>query len=504
MSVRQAGAPGEFWSAAEFPPLVDAVRQAIGGRSEVYLVGGAVRDAYLHRPVSDLDFVGTGDGIELGQHVARSLQAAFYPLDIERRVGRVLVESPGRRLTLDFSSLRGQRLVDDLAARDFTVNAVALPLANLDAAIDPLGGLDDLRAKTLRACAAGSLVDDPVRTLRAVRLAVQLEFHIDAATRELIRSAAAALPRVAPERIRDEFMRIMAGPRVASALRVMQALGLLALVVPETAGLEHVTQPPPHIHDVWNHTVLLIDRLETLLAVLAPQAHEDSSADLILGLASMRLGRFRENLQAHLTRTLSGDRPVRSLTFLGALLHDVGKPDTCGVDSEGKVHFLGHDTLGGEWAVRRAVQLHLSNIEADYLGRIVRHHMRPQHLARDGPPSRRAVYRFFAAAGECGVDVCLMSLADMLAVYGPTLNQDSWAAMLDTVRSLLESYFEHAAEHLDPPMLLTGDEIMQALGLHPGPQVGYLLEALREAQAAGEVSTRGAALELVHARGAQS
>jgi len=492
VSVRQAGAPGEFWGAAEFPPLVDAVRQATGGRSEVYLVGGAVRDAYLHRPVSDLDFVGTGDGIELGQHVARSLQAAFYPLDIERRVGRVLVESPGRRLTLDFSSLRGQRLVDDLAARDFTINAVALPLANLDAAIDPLGGLDDLRAKTLRACAASSLVDDPVRTLRAVRLAVQLEFHIDAAT------------RVAPERIRDEFMRIMAGPRVASALRVMQALGLLALVVPETAGLEHVTQPPPHIHDVWNHTVLLIDRLETLLAVLAPQAHEDSSADLILGLASMRLGRFRENLQAHLTRTLSGDRPVRSLTFLGALLHDVGKPDTRGVDSEGKVHFLGHDTLGGEWAVRRAVQLHLSNIEADYLGRIVRHHMRPQHLARDGPPSRRAVYRFFAAAGECGVDVCLMSLADMLAVYGPTLNQDSWAAMLDTVRSLLESYFEHAAEHLDPPMLLTGDEIMQALGLHPGPQVGYLLEALREAQAAGEVSTREAALELVHARGAQS
>ena len=504
MSVRQAGAPGEIWGAAEFPPLLDAVRQAVGGRGEVYLVGGAVRDAYLRRPVSDLDFVGTGDGIELGQHVARSLQAAFYPLDTERRVGRVLVESAGRRLTLDFSSLRGKRLIEDLAARDFTVNAVALPLADLSTAIDPLGGLDDLRLKTLRACTPGALADDPLRTLRAVRLAVQLEFRIEPATRELIRAAAAGLPQVAAERVRDEFMRIMGGTRVAPALRVMQALGLLALVVPETAGLERVAQPPPHIHDVWNHTLLLIDRLESLLAVLAPQADEDSSADLVFGLASVRLGRFRESLKAHLTRTLSGDRPVRGLTFLGALLHDVGKPETRGVDSQGEVHFLGHDSLGGDWAVRRAGLLHLSNIEADYLGGIVRLHMRPQHLAHDGPPSRRAVYRFFAAAGECGVDVCLISLADMLAIYGPTLSQDSWAAMLDTIRSLLESFFEHPAEHIHPPLLLTGDEVMQALGLHPGPQVGFLLEALREAQAAGEVTAREAALEFVRTRRAQS
>jgi tRNA nucleotidyltransferase/poly(A) polymerase len=166
------------------------------------------------------------------------------------------------------------------------------------------------------------------------------------------------------------------------------------------------------------------------------------------------------------------------------------------------VHFLGHDQLGSEWAIRRAVQLHLSNVEADYAGRIVRHHMRPQQLTRDVPPSRRAIYRFFAAAGEAGVDVCLIGLADMLATYGPTLSQDSWAALLDTVRTLLESYFEHPAEHIDPPPLITGDEVMQALGLRPGPQVGTLLEALREAQAAGEVSTREAALEFVRAQGA--
>jgi putative nucleotidyltransferase with HDIG domain len=209
-------------------------------------------------------------------------------------------------------------------------------------------------------------------------------------------------------------------------------------------------------------------------------------------------------LQAHLARTLSGDRPVRSLTFLAGLLHDVGKPDTRGVDPEGMVHFIGHDQLGSDWAVRRAVQLHLSNVEADYVGCIVRHHMRPQQLTHEGRPSRRAVYRFFAAAGECGVDVCLLGLADMMAIYGPTLSQDRWASMLDTVRELLESYFEHPAERVHPPALITGDDVMQAIGLRPGPQVGALLEALREAQAAGEVTTREAALEFVRARGARA
>jgi tRNA nucleotidyltransferase/poly(A) polymerase len=287
-------------------------------------------------------------------------------------------------------------------------------------------------------------------------------------------------------------------------LRVLQSLGLLALVVPETAGLERVSQPPPHVHDVWNHTLLLVDRLQTLLGVLAPQANEDASADLTMGLASLRLGRFRDPLQAHLARTLSGDRPVRGLTFLAALLHDVGKSETGKLGADGEVHFVGHDRIGAEWAVRRAAQMHLSNAEAEHLGCIVRHHMRPLQLAREKTLSRRAIYRFFAATGQCGVDVCLLALADLLAIFGPTLDQDAWAEMLDTVRDLLESYFEHRTERVDPPPLISGDDLMQALELRPGPHVGALLQALREAQAAGEVSTREAAIEFVRARKGRS
>jgi poly(A) polymerase len=499
VSARVGGASGTMMGEPAFPALVGQVREALAGQGEIYLVGGAVRDSYLRRPVTDLDFVAAGDGLDLAQRVARAMRWAFYPLDAERRVGRVLVEAGGRRSTLDFASQRGHSLIEDLSARDFTLNAVAVPLSDLTTAIDPLHGLEDLSTATLRACSPSSLRDDPLRTLRAVRLAVHLNLHIDPGTREWIRQAASGLPQVAAERIRDEFMRIMAGPKVAAALRVLQALGLLALVVPETAGLEQVDQPAPHVHDVWNHTLLLIDRLETLLGALAPRADEELSADLILGSASLRLGRFREALQAHFEGSLSGDRPVRGLVFLAALLHDVGKPETKRTEAEGEVHFIGHDRIGAEWAVRRAVQLHLSNVEADYLGCIVRNHMRPQQLSRERTLTRRAIYRFFAATGECGVDVAVIALADYLGIYGPTLEQDGWAAMLDTVRGLLESYFEHRAQHIEPALFISGDDVMQALNLRPGPQVGVLLEALREAQATGEVATREAALEFIRA-----
>ncbi len=493
------GASGDIRGEPVFPALVGQVQEVLAGQSEIYLVGGAVRDAYRRRAVTDLDFVAAADGLDLAQRVAHAMRCAYYPLDAERRVGRVLVEAGGRRSTLDFASQRGHSLVEDLRARDFTLNAVAVPLSDLTSAVDPLGGLEDLRTSTLRACSPSALRDDPLRTLRAVRLAVQLDLHIDPDTREWIRLAASALPQVAAERVRDEFMRIMAGPKVAAALRVLQALGLLALVVPETAGLEQVSQPAPHVHDVWNHTLLLIDRLETLLGVLAPRADEEASADLILGLASLRLGRFRDMLQAHFERSLSGDRPVRGLVFLAALLHDVGKPETKRTEPEGGVHFIGHDRVGAEWAVRRAVQLHLSNVEAEYLGCIVRSHMRPQQLSHERVLTRRAIYRFYAATGECGVDVAVIALADFLGIYGLTLEQDAWAAMLDTVRSLLESYFEHRAEHIEPALFISGDEVMQALNLRPGPQIGALLEALREAQATGEVVSREAALEFVRA-----
>jgi hypothetical protein len=147
----------------------------------------------------------------------------------------------------------------------------------------------------------------------------------------------------------------------------------------------------------------------------------------------------------------------------------------------------------------------LSNAEHDRLRCVVRNHMRPLLLAQlDELPSRRAIYRFFRDTGPAGVEVCLHALADTLATYGPGLPQDLWARQLDVARSLLEAWWERPEESVAPPALLDGHAIMSALNLPPGPQIGRLLEALREAQATGLVQTRAQALEFTRQQGEQA
>ena len=188
------------------------------------------------------------------------------------------------------------------------------------------------------------------------------------------------------------------------------------------------------------------------------------------------------------------------MLFLAALYHDVAKPDTRQLDDQGRYRFFDHDQIGAGVVERRAAALNLSNEEIARLGTIVRQHMRPMLLAQaEQPPTRRAIYRFFRDSGEAGVDICLLSMADVLATYGQGLPQAVWERHLDTVRQLLEAWWEHPAESVSPPALLNGHDLMEALELKPGKQVGVLLEMIREAQAAGQVNDREAALELARA-----
>jgi poly(A) polymerase len=187
------------------------------------------------------------------------------------------------------------------------------------------------------------------------------------------------------------------------------------------------------------------------------------------------------------------------LLFLAALYHDIGKPQTRKVDEQGQQRFWDHDQQGAEMAVKRARLLALSNEEVSRLETIIRNHMRilfhANRLLKDGkPPSRRAIYRFFRDSGPAGVDLCLLALADLRATYEHTLPQETWANVLDVVRLLLENWYEKPAESINPPCLVDGNELMEALDLQPGSKVGELLNVIREAQAIGEVQTREQAI----------
>ncbi|MEW6286406.1 MAG: HD domain-containing protein [Chloroflexota bacterium] len=480
------------------PPLLEKIRDILP-ETEVFLVGGAVRDMLLNRLSRDLDFVLPSKGIASARKVANALHADFVPLDKERDTGRVIfTDADGSRIFLDFASWRGATLEEDLRNRDFTLNAIAFDI-HTQTIHDPLNGASDLRAKVIRPCTPASFTDDPVRILRAVRQAAEFDLKIEPSARKAMKDAAPLLPKVSAERKRDELFKILEGPKPDAALRALEMLGIFPHLLPELTAMKGVTQSDPHIYDVWEHTLSALKHLESLLAALRVGYSAEETNDLFTGLLTLRLGRFREQIAAHFAQSLNADRSVRAALFFAALYHDVEKPASRSVDEAGRIRFFDHDIRGAETASRRAREFNLSNDEIERIEKIVRHHMRfhffTSRLEHDGQePSRKAIYRFFRDTGEAGVDLVLFGLADLRGTRGSTLTQETWTAALDIARLLLENYWEKPQETVAPPRLLDGNELMKELNLQPGRIIGQLLEAIQEAQATGKINTREEAL----------
>ena len=486
-------------------PLIDQVRDALPDQ-EIYLVGGAVRDMLRNRLSHDLDFALPANGIALARRVANALHADFMALDEARDTGRVIVTADdGTRTFLDFATYRGgDTLEADLRARDFTVNALAYNI-HKDTIIDPLNGAMDLRAGLIRACSPTAFTDDPIRILRAIRQAAAFEFKIELATRQAMKAAVSLLPNISPERQRDELFKILEGPRPDASIRALEMLGVFPHLLPELSAMKGCTQSLPHIYDVWEHTLSVLRHLEGILASLRVGYSAEETNDMFTGLLTLRIGRYREQFAAHFAETLNTDRSVRAALFFAALYHDVCKPAARSVDeATGRIHFYEHDAQGAEVVAERARYFNLSNDEVERIRLIVFHHMRylsfTTRMEETGElPSRKAIYRFFRDTGEAGVDLVLFALADLRGMCDHTLTQPMWTHALDVARALLESYWEKREETVAPPRLVDGNDLMQELNLQPGRIIGQLLEAIREGQAIGQVTTREQALELARA-----
>lgn len=483
-----------------FPPLLERIISVLPPETEVYLVGGAVRDLLTNRLSPDFDFAMPSKGISLARSVANALNADFMVLDEERDTGRIIITHEDNTfIYLDFATFRGSSLEEDLRDRDFTINALALNLRDMTV-IDPLNGANDILAKVIRACSPTSLSHDPVRILRGVRQAAAFGFSIDKHTRELMKQAAISIGSVSVERLRDEIFKILGGPKASASIRALEMLGVMPHLMPELLNMKGVMQSPPHIHDVWTHTLAVLDQLDYLLTTsLRLDFDPEKTSDMFMGLVSLKIGRYREQFAKHFSKSLNPNRTHRSLLFFAALYHDVCKPETKSLDENGRIRFFDHDVKGAEVAAERARSFNLSNDEVEYLQKIVAHHMRFHFFAdrfekENQPPSRKAMYRFFRDSGAAGVDLILLALADLRGTKGNDLTQDTWTAYLDIARILLENYWESPEQVINPPRLLDGNDLMKELHLKPGRMVGQLLELIRENQAAGKITDRDQAL----------
>jgi putative nucleotidyltransferase with HDIG domain len=442
-----------------------------GGRTVV--VGGLVRDAVLGRAPADADLAVPAGALDLARRCAARVGGTCVVLDDERGTARVVADG----LTLDVADFRAPTLEGDLAGRDFTVNALAVRLAPLvdrgrAAILDPTGGLADLRARRLRPAGPGVLEDDPLRALRAVRLEAVLGLRLTAAGARAVRAAAPRLARVAAERIRDELLALLALPASARALRRADRLGLLGVVLPEIEPMRATRQPPPHRFVVLEHSLRAVDGCDRLL----PRLHT--------------LEPYGEELTAHLAEPLGGGVTRATTLRLAALLHDVSKPETRRRIG-GRVRFFEHDVLGAARARAVGERLRLPARAVAVVERLVRHHLRPMHLASAESITPRARYRFYRDLGEDTRDLLLLVLVDAAAVTGVS-PVTAWRRSA-VVRELMRGWAEQRQAAAAPP-LVRGHDVMARFRLEPGPRVGWLLAQAREAQDLGRVRTREEAL----------
>jgi putative nucleotidyltransferase with HDIG domain len=438
-----------------------------------WLVGGAVRDQLLGRATTDVDVALAGDPRAAAVAIARAAGGTAFELSGAFGAWRVVGRGGG--WNVDLVRLRDGDLAADLAARDFTINAMAEPIAGGEL-LDPHGGRADLEARRLRMVSAAALADDPLRTLRAARLAVELELELDPATREEVRRRAPELAGVAPERVFAELKRIVCSERAPAGLLLAEDLGVAPVVLPELAALRGVEQNVFHHRDVHGHT------LEVLEAVAELQAGAEA------------LGEHAGAVRALLAEPLGDDLTRGGAMRFAALLHDAAKPVTRRTRPDGRVTFIGHDAEGAELARGVLRRLRASHRVAEYVATLTLHHLRLGFLVHERPLSRRAIWRYLAATDPYAADVTVFTVADRLATRGRNADA-AIAAHLELAREMLGPALARRAERRPAP-LVRGDELAAALDLAPGPRLGALLDALEEARYAGEISTREEAVSL--------
>ncbi|MCH7761533.1 CCA tRNA nucleotidyltransferase, partial [candidate division TA06 bacterium] len=250
--------------------LLQRVAPLLSEVTEPHLVGGLLRDTLLGRATRDLDIIFQEDALPVARRVADALGGALVVLDESRRIARVVLEDGDRTWHLDLASLQGD-LHQDLARRDFTIDAMAVPLPRLlagdwqDVLLDPFNGRQDLERHLIRAVSPTIFQEDGARLLRAVRLAALLRFALEEQTRDLIRRDAAALDTVSAERTRDELLGILAIPNAMESVYLMDDLGLLCRMLPELEEGREVLQPKEHYWDVFRHNIETVGAMEGLV-----------------------------------------------------------------------------------------------------------------------------------------------------------------------------------------------------------------------------------------------
>lgn len=444
-------------------------------RTGIFLVGGSVRDLLLGRMPADIDIAVEGDIDRLADAIVRRTGARAIHLG--SKPFAVVRIAAGER-TIDIAPVNGPTIAADLAARDFTINAMAYDLAGGNL-VDCTGGMADLNAKRIRMVSPAAFEKDPVRLVRAYRMAADLGWDIDGATRRAITRHRRRIAAVAGERVWAELAKILGSPNAAAVFQRMRDDDLLTSLFPELGPCSGCTQNAFHEFDVLAHSLLAMVHVEKWL----------NDVD----------HRFPELVETAGTPVLGGNG---YLMKYAALLHDVGKPETRIVGDDGAIRFPGHARRSADIVREISRRLKLSRHEERFSDAVIRHHIRPLSLfltlakpTRGAMPANRRRIRFFNRCEPFVLPILIHAMADTMA---KTCRPDRRnTALIDFCRRLIVDYQHARARRSATLPLINGNDLIQVLALTPSPLFKQILIRVDERRLAGELSSRDEALEWV-------
>jgi poly(A) polymerase len=463
--------------------------QMIGEKTNtgVFAVGGYIRDKLLNKDSLDLDLVVSKKADIFAKKTAAALNGKSFILHNETQVYRVAVFNNRALKYIDISLMQGKTIKEDLQKRDFTVNSMAVDIKHFNDIknniIDYCGGYKDLKSKRLNIVYGKSFLDDPLRMLRAFRIASEYNFKLSAELIESVKKYSKKINSAAPERVKNEFFRILNNKNSSQYILQMDDAKLLEAVFPVITSMKKSAKNfYYHPKGLFQHCFQTLESLEKILSKLDKYFPES-----------------KDKLIKHLNENFSDNVNRINLLKFAAIFHDCAKPE-CAKKMDKKIRFLGHEELGAKKTSEIMKSLKMSNKEIDFAKSIIAQHMRPSNLAKSDIITNKARFKLFRDLKENVPDILILAMSDWhsyksLKVYSKKILKQQEKA----VAEIINNYFEFQGK-TGRRKLIDGNILMKELSLKPGKIIGELLNLVNASQDEGKISTKKEAILLAKSK----
>ena len=464
--------------------ISEVINLAKETETDVYVVGGYIRDILLKKKSLDIDLVVSGKAESFAKKLAKKINGKCFILHSDLQVYRVAVINNPDLEYIDISLMQGKNIEDDLSRRDFTINALAVKIENFDNikknVIDCFDGIKDLKKKEIKVVSKKVFNDDPLRMLRAFRFASEYNFKISKETLSLIKKSSSKIITVAGERIKNELFRILNNKKSSQYIAVIDECGLLEKMFPVITKMKKSAKNfYYHPKGLFQHCFQTYEALEKIFIKL--DKYFPQSKDI---------------LEQHLNEPFSENVNKKNLLKFIAVFHDCAKPE-CAKRMDNKMRFLGHEELGAKKTAQIMKELKMSNKEIEFAKAIISEHMRPSNLAKSEVITNRAQMRLFRDIKENTPYLLILAMSDWHSyktlkkkIYSPkVLKQQE-----KSVAKLILGYYDFV-NNKPKDKIIDGNVLMKELKLKPGKIIGELLQYINNAYEEGRIKDKTQALK---------